>query len=192
VWLAHALTLLRLPLIPVFWFGYGTPVAPAAIGLAALSDALDGTIARRAQKRRPPPSAASEAGARPHPWGPAWWTMGAWLDPLVDKLFIAGVLIAVLVRSPHDVGLVALIAVREVALVPLVATYEIVRRHRERVAIRARPLGKATTVLQMFAIAAIAGDVPGAWVLAVASAVVGVAATIDYVRVSTIAANRGS
>jgi phosphatidylglycerophosphate synthase len=179
VWLAHALTLLRLPLIPVFWFGYGTPVAPAAIGLAALSDALDGTIARRAQRRRPPP------------W-PAWWTIGGWLDPLVDKLFIAAVLIAVIVRTPEDVGLVALVAVREIALVPLVAIYEIVRRHRARVEIRARPLGKATTVLQMIALAVIAGGAPGGLPLAIASAIVGAAATVDYVRVSTVAAHRGS
>jgi phosphatidylglycerophosphate synthase len=174
VWLAHALTLLRLPLILVVWLGYGTPVAPAAIGLAALSDAIDGTVARRAQKRRPPP------------W-PAWWTIGGWLDPLVDKLFIAAVLIAVIVRTPQDIGLVGLVAVRELALVPLVAIYEIVRRHRERVAIHARPLGKATTVLQMITIAVIAGDAPGALPLAIASAVVGTAATIDYIRVSTAA-----
>jgi len=185
VWFAHALTLLRLPLIPVFWLGYGTPVAPVAIGLAALSDALDGPIARRAQRRRPPP------------W-PAWWTIGGWLDPLVDKLFVAAVLIAMIVRSPDQLALVALVSVRELALVPLILIYEIVRRHRGRVELRARPLGKATTVVQMVTLAVIAGGGPGALPLAIASAVVGVAATIDYVRVarranvSTVADRSGS
>ena len=74
--LPNLLTLLRVPLAALIW------VAPAnalwllgLMVLAAVSDWADGFFARR-------------AGLSPE-------GLGAWLDPLCDKLFILSVLIAI-------------------------------------------------------------------------------------------------
>src|SRR3990172_3767568 len=67
---ANQLTLLRLLLVPVFALCmlYGRPGGALVIfGVAGVTDALDGLIARRT--------------------GPT--TLGAWLDPMADKLLLA-------------------------------------------------------------------------------------------------------
>src|SRR5262245_36934661 len=79
--LPNLLSLSRLPLGGVFWVALGqtatTTHALLAIGvmaLAAVTDVLDGTIARK--------RGVSTAG------------MGSWLDPICDKLFVGAVLAA--------------------------------------------------------------------------------------------------
>src|SRR4051794_1401386 len=82
--LPNLLSLSRLPLGGIFWvaLGPGNPRPPparavAALGVmsvAAVTDVLDGYIARR--------RGADLAGA------------GSWLDPVCDKLFIGAVLAA--------------------------------------------------------------------------------------------------
>src|SRR4051812_9684951 len=104
MWLANALTLSRIPLAVVFWMTYGDPrLSIALVGLAALTDAADGTVARWAQRRR---------GGAPRS------TAGEWLDPLADKIFVIGVLGAIQVHDPAPWGLIALIAARELVLIP--------------------------------------------------------------------------
>jgi phosphatidylglycerophosphate synthase len=168
MWLAHALTLARLPLIAVFFATDRGVWWAVAIGVAAVTDALDGRVARSAQGRRPPP------------W-PAWWNIGAWLDPLVDKLFILGVLAALVVHDPTDAALVALVGTRELLLVPLLGIYELVRRHRPRLPVKAHTIGKATTIVQLVSLAAIVERVPGAPILAVACAILGAVTVIHYI-----------
>jgi len=168
MWLAHALTLARLPLIAVFFATDRGAWWAVAIGLAALSDLLDGRVARRAQRQRP------------EPW-PSWWHIGTWLDPLVDKLFIAGVLVAMLLRDPGDAALVALVGVRELALVPLVAIYELVRRGRPRLPLKAHVIGKITTVVQLVSLAAIVMHLPGSVVLACGCAILGAVTVAHYI-----------
>jgi len=168
MWLAHALTLARLPLIPIFFLTDRGGWWAAAIGIAALTDTLDGRIARRAQARHP------------KPW-PSWWGIGAWLDPLVDKLFILSVLAALISHDPGDALLVGLVGVREIVLVPLVAIYELVRRGHERMELKAHAIGKITTVVQLISLAAIVVRVPGAAVLAVACAILGAITVIHYI-----------
>jgi len=169
MWLAHALTLLRLPLLAVLWLASDPPVIALAVGGAALSDLLDGPVARRALRRTPPPH-------------PTWWAIGGWLDPLVDKLFVVGALGALWWRAgapPWELGLVA---TRELLLLPLLAGYLLARRAHAPLA--AAPIGKVTTALQLITLAALAlapRSLAGA-VLAGACALLGVATCVHYAR----------
>src|SRR6185436_4450523 len=79
VWLAHGLTLSRVPLALALWWLWGDAAWSAALlALAAISDAADGMVARWAKRRGCP--------------GP---DIGGWLDPAVDKLFVVVVLAAI-------------------------------------------------------------------------------------------------
>jgi phosphatidylglycerophosphate synthase len=176
MWLAHALTLVRLPLIAVFWVTAPGAAWAAAIGAAALSDVLDGRVARRAWRLHPPPH-------------PSWWSIGGWLDPLVDRLFVFGLIGATLARAPQDAAIVLLVALRDLALVPLVAIYELMRRNRPRLPVRAHPIGKLTTVVQLVALAAIVMHAPGVGLLAVGCAILG-AATVAHYVIAAIAVDR--
>jgi phosphatidylglycerophosphate synthase len=176
MWLAHALTLIRIPLIAVFWLAAPGIAWAVAIAAAAVSDALDGRVARRALRVHPPPH-------------PGWWSIGSWLDPLVDRLFVFGLLAATLARAPENTAIVLLVALRDLALVPLVAIYELVRRGRPRLPIYAHPIGKLTTVVQLIALAAIVMHVPGVGLLAVGSAVLG-ALTVAHYVMAAIAVDR--
>lgn len=166
MWLANALTLSRIPLGVAFWATYGhRGWSTALVVLAALTDAIDGTVARRAQRR----SGFSGASA------------GEWLDPMADKVFVILVLGAIQVHDPAPWGLVALIAARELVLIPLVAAYRLVAPGRAPHAFKASPLGKAATVAELAAIAALILRSPAALPLAVATAALGLAAVISYI-----------
>jgi phosphatidylglycerophosphate synthase len=140
VWLAHALTLLRIPLALALWWTWGDPVwSVAIVAVAALTDTADGRVARWAQRR----------GAR----GP---DIGGWLDPAVDKLFVAIVLAAIWAhtRLAHKTAVIALTGARELVLIPLVAVY-LVRRRQHR-PLHADRFGKLATVAQFIALCVIA------------------------------------
>lgn len=161
MWLPHLLTLARLPLAVAFAWAYGQPVlALALIALAALTDALDGRLARRARAR----------GAS----GP---DVGGWLDPLVDKVFVVVVLAVIWVHQ-GDWRVLALVGARELLFLPLVALY-LVKRTRAR-ELHADPIGKVATVAQFVALGVIV--VHPAWSLAVALGAggLGVAAAVHY------------
>jgi phosphatidylglycerophosphate synthase len=162
MWLAHALTLSRIPIALALTQTYGNVRwAVALIALAALTDTLDGNVARYMQRR---------GRSRP--------AIGGWLDPLVDKVFVLVVLATIWVHT-RDVVLVGLIAAREVVLVPLALAY--VARGYPTSHLRARPLGKAATVAQ-FVACGVAVAVPDrALPFAVLAAALGIAATAHYV-----------
>ena len=163
MWLAHLLTLSRFPIALGLTQTYGaTWPTVALIAIAAATDSLDGAVARAARKR----------GSR----GPE---IGAWLDPLVDKLFVVIVLATIWVHT-HDVLLIALIAAREVILVPLVIAYLVQRRPTSH--LRADPIGKAATIAQFVALA-VAVAAPG-WALpaAVVAAALGLLAVGHYIH----------
>ncbi len=162
MWLAHLLTLSRFPIALGLTQTYGETLPTVLlIALAALTDALDGTVARAAKRR----------GAT----GP---DIGGWLDPLVDKLFVVIVLATIWVHT-RDVALIALIAAREIVLVPLLVAYLV--QHRPASHLRADPIGKAATIAQFVALA-VAVAAP-AWALPVAgiAAVLGLLAVGHYV-----------
>lgn len=140
VWLAHALTVLRIPLALALWWTWGDPVwSVVIVAAAALTDTADGRVARWAQRR----------GAR----GP---DIGGWLDPAVDKLFVAVVLTAIWVhtRIPHKTAVIALTGARELVLVPMVAVY--LARRRQHHPLHADRFGKLATVAQFIALCVIA------------------------------------
>ena len=169
LWIAHALTLVRIPLAIAFYFTYDTPhLALAAIGTAALTDTLDGTVAR-ALKRR---------GAG----GP---DIGGWLDPAMDKIFVVLVVIALWLRT-HDALLLVLVGARELLFVPLAAVY--LARRQVRATLHADPIGKAATVAQFCTLAVIVAWPRYALPAAIVTAALGVAAVVGYLRASSAAA----
>jgi phosphatidylglycerophosphate synthase len=125
--LANALTLARAPLAALIWVAPREPGwLLGIIALAGLSDVLDGRLARAARRRRlargqdPGNIEAAEA-------------IGAWLDPLLDKLFVLSVLVAVGTSYPVSPIHLALIAAREITLLPLAAAYLVARARARRV-----------------------------------------------------------
>ena len=167
IWLADLLSLSRLPLAVVFWLTATEPAwALAVIGAAALTDALDGRVARYARRRG--------ASRRVE--------IGGWLDPLCDKIFAVVALVALVVRAETPIALVALVAARDLLVTPLVLLYRLSPwRRRHRVELRASLAGKLTTVAQFVVLVALVVELPGVIVLAVITAVVGVIATAQYV-----------
>jgi cardiolipin synthase (CMP-forming) len=172
MWLAHLLTLSRLPLAALFWLVADSPgSALAVLVIGAATDVVDGPIARFVMRRR---AARGE---------PAPSRMGEWLDPLCDKTFVLSVLIAVWWRLELPPWMVLAIATREVILVPIAAVYRFTPwlRGRLKYRFRAGPLGKATTVLQIGALTALLFGHPAVVALAMAAAAVGLLAAIDYI-----------
>jgi cardiolipin synthase len=166
MWLANALTVSRVPLAVVFWVTYGNLAwSIALVVLAALTDALDGTVARWAMRRR----------------GVTGSTAGEWLDPLADKAFVILVLGAIQTHDPAPWGLIALIAARELVVIPLAAAYRLVMPSRMPHAFKAGTLGKAATIAELAAILALILRSPLALPIAIAAATLGVAAVITYI-----------
>ena len=162
MWLAHALTLSRLPIAVGLTQTYGNVAwSVALIALAALTDALDGNVARWMQRR---------GHTRPD--------IGGWLDPLVDKIFVIVVLATIWVHT-HDVLLIGLIAAREIVLVPLVIAYLVRRQPSSH--LHADAIGKAATIAQFIACAVAVAEPRAALPVAAVAAVLGLAAVVHYV-----------
>lgn len=166
MWLAHALTLSRIPIAVIFWLTYGDwRWSLGLVALAAVTDALDGTVARRAKRRSGDP--------RP--------SIGEWLDPLADKTFIIVVLGAIQVHDPVPWGLVALIVARELVLIPLAAIYRLVVHGRGEHAFQADAIGKAATIAELVAIAALVVRSSLVVPLAVIAGTLGLIAVVHYI-----------
>lgn len=164
MWLAHALTLSRLPIALALTQTFGDRMWSALLVLlAAATDAADGTVAR-AMKRR----------------GSLGPDIGGWLDPVIDKMFVA-IVLGTIWWHTHDGLLLALIAAREIALAPLLLVY--LAKRRPLRTLHARPIGKTATIAQFLACATAVVDVHYAWPFAIAAAVLGVAAVVDYIVV---------
>jgi phosphatidylglycerophosphate synthase len=166
--LPNLLSLSRLPLGGLFWITLGpTPthavLALGVMALAAGTDVLDGTIARR--------RGVASAG------------MGSWLDPICDKLFVGAVLAALYFERGVPLWLLAIIVARELLQLPMVLVYRLfpTLRHWLRYDFRASPLGKAATITQFLAIGALILGWP-ALVLAWGAFGLGITALVDYVR----------
>src|SRR5436309_1933930 len=160
----NALTLVRILLVPVLVVvlleatPHGSTVAAAVFAVAALTDGLDGYIAR---SRR------------------AITTFGKVMDPIADKLLIAGALITLVSLHRVAAWVAMVIIAREFAVSGLR-----VAAGQQGVVIPASPLGKVKTVVQVAAIlAVIATGKHGAWwaqVLLYVSVLVTVVSGADY------------
>ncbi|MGH8143345.1 MAG: CDP-diacylglycerol--glycerol-3-phosphate 3-phosphatidyltransferase [Steroidobacteraceae bacterium] len=133
----NVLTWLRILAIPaiVLLFLYGSrhpagaadPIAGVLFALAALTDTLDGYLARRlGQTTR----------------------LGTFLDPVADKLIVAVALVLIVSRDPHTIIVLtaAVIIGREIAISAL---REWMAGIGQRTAVAVSRIGKFKTVLQM-------------------------------------------
>ncbi|HET6147190.1 MAG TPA: CDP-alcohol phosphatidyltransferase family protein [Polyangia bacterium] len=176
----NLLSLSRIPLGVAFWFALGASAALvsgafAILALAALTDVLDGYLARRLAAR-----AVGGTGGAVEPGG----GVGAWLDPICDKLFVASVLAAILVRRQPPIWVLMLIVSRELVQLPIGVVYRFLPALRSwlRYDFRASVLGKGATVAQFIAIAALILGHPWIRLFAFLSFVLGIAALVDYFR----------
>jgi cardiolipin synthase len=139
--------------------------------LAGTTDILDGWLERRQREKRGEAQGPVES-------------IGAWLDPLCDKIFMISLLTAITVARSLPLWLVPLVALREIlqTLVAIGAKALPALRKRLHFKFGANVLGKATTVAQFLAIGAILLNQPGQIPLALAAACLGLAAVVVYVR----------
>ena len=150
------LTLSRLLMAGGVWFAPSSPALLLALmAAAAVSDMLDGWLARRL---------GSAGGA------------GVWLDPLCDKVFVLSALAAVWVARRPPLWVLPVIGAREL----LQAFTWLIFRKRHRFEFRAALIGKLATVLQFAAVALILLGGPGVIPVSLAAGVAGTVAALYY------------
>ena len=167
---ANQLTLLRMLLVAPFvltvlYDMYGW--ALAIFLFAAITDLFDGLVARRAGQQT---------------------TLGAWLDPVADKLLIFSMVIVLTLPSdaPHGLPLwlTVLMISRDVAIVATVAVINLAVGHRT---FKPSPLGKlATAIFLSTGVAVLVAnyldrEMPIVWAFIYTSLTVTLASAIDYV-----------
>ncbi len=152
--LPNALTLVRILLVPVLIVALtgevpgGSAVAAAVFALAALTDGLDGYIARSRQSIT---------------------TFGKVMDPVADKLMVAAALISLVSLNKLAPWVAMVIIAREFAVSGLR-----IAAGQQGVVIPASGLGKLKTIVQVVAVLALiaAPDYKDAWVQALVYAMV--------------------
>ncbi|HEV7845406.1 MAG TPA: CDP-diacylglycerol--glycerol-3-phosphate 3-phosphatidyltransferase [Thermoleophilaceae bacterium] len=162
--LPNALTLVRILLVPVLVVALtvetpgGSTVAALVFAIAALTDGLDGYIARSRQ---------------------AITNFGKVMDPVADKLMIAAALISLVSLERLAAWVAMVIIAREFAVTGLR-----IAGGQQGVVIPASGLGKIKTIVQVVAVLALiaANDASDAWVQALVYAMVAitVASGADY------------
>ncbi|GAB6088176.1 CDP-diacylglycerol--glycerol-3-phosphate 3-phosphatidyltransferase [Alkaliphilus crotonatoxidans] len=130
--LANKLTILRILLVPVFMIfllnkiPYGVPIAAGIFIIAAITDTLDGYIARKKNMIT---------------------NFGKFMDPLADKLLVSAALISLVQMGRLSAWVVVVIIAREFTISILRAVAA-----AEGVVIAASWWGKAKTITQIIAI----------------------------------------
>lgn len=153
------LTLSRLPLAVAFLLVTSTQLRLLILAVAAATDLLDGTIARRIGSSR---------------FGPV-------IDPVADKLFMLAAFIVVALSGQLHFFEVAGVLIRDL-MATLAFIYVVVTR-RPR-AIPARLGGKAVTVAQLLTLLAFLTESPYLRPLAWSTAAIALYAIWDYGRVA--------
>ncbi|NLV92685.1 MAG: CDP-diacylglycerol--glycerol-3-phosphate 3-phosphatidyltransferase [Firmicutes bacterium] len=158
--LPTTLTIVRIVLVPVFMalvlvkIPYGAYFAALVFILAAITDGLDGYIARsRNQVTK----------------------LGQLLDPIADKLLISGALVSLVQMNLVSAWVAMIIIGREFAVsgLRMVAV-------TEGIVIAASKLGKIKTITQIVAIVAILLQLPGALFLLWLAALITIVSAVDY------------
>ncbi|HSS64957.1 MAG TPA: CDP-diacylglycerol--glycerol-3-phosphate 3-phosphatidyltransferase [Gammaproteobacteria bacterium] len=132
----NSLTVFRILLIPVFVavfylpFAWANAVSAAIFALAAITDWLDGFLARTLNQTS---------------------RFGAFLDPVADKLMVAAVLVLIVQADPRAVVAVPAIIIigREIAVSAL---REFMALIGERTRVKVAVVGKVKTTAQMLAL----------------------------------------
>lgn len=159
--LANKITILRMLLVPVFLFfilvnvPYGSYIATGVFIISALTDTLDGYIARSRNQIT---------------------KFGKFMDPLADKLLVTAALVALVENGTLSTGIVMIIIAREFAITgfrTLAASDGIV--------IAASPWGKAKTVTQIIAIVAALMKMPYYQILMGAAVAITIISGVDYI-----------
>jgi CDP-diacylglycerol--glycerol-3-phosphate 3-phosphatidyltransferase len=140
----NVLTLIRIILIPVLVIVFYMPgqwtyqLSAAIFGLAALTDLLDGYLARRWNQTSP---------------------FGAFLDPVADKLMVAVALVLLVQDNPAPLFAIpaAIIIGREIAISAL---REWMAEIGARTKVAVSVVGKLKTTLQMIAILLLLYKIP--------------------------------
>ena len=162
--LPNALTVVRILLVPVVVVALivespgGSVIAAVGFALAALTDGLDGYIARTQQSVT---------------------NFGKVMDPVADKLMVAAALIALVSLDRLEAWVAMVVIAREFAVSGLR-----IAAGQQGVEIPSSKLGKAKTIVQVAAVLALiaASDHDAAWVQALvySMVVITVASGADY------------
>jgi CDP-diacylglycerol---glycerol-3-phosphate 3-phosphatidyltransferase len=171
--LPNVITLSRMLLIPFFVLIYLVPakgtylLASALFGLAALTDWLDGYLARRLKQTTP---------------------FGAFLDPVADKLIVVSALV-VLIGHHADLWLTLpgiIIIGREIVISAL---REWMAEMNRRGIVGVRWIGQVKTTVQMIAIVVLLANPPGSspllavgYVMLYVAAVLTLWSMVSYMR----------
>ena len=157
--IADTITVLRLPLAVAFPLVNDWVWRSVILAVAAGTDLLDGPLARRFGSSR----------------------FGPFLDPLVDKLFMASAFGAVLFSGRLRFYEILAVLARDIVAA---AAFFAVTFLRRPLSISARPGGKAVTVAQTLTLAAFLFDSPLLRPLAWATGAIAIYAIWDYQRVA--------
>jgi cardiolipin synthase len=132
--LPNSLTLLRLFSIPLFLGLLGYRHYRAALwvfGFAALTDSLDGTVAR---------------------WFDARTELGSFLDPFADKLMLVSAFVVLTMDGDFPPWLFGIVIIRDVIIV--FGYFLVVFLTGERIPVRPSYVGKASTFFQLACVVA--------------------------------------
>lgn len=157
-------SLSRVPLAVAFPFVEESAAASLVVlSLAALTDVVDGYLARRLDMATP---------------------TGAVLDGITDKLFVATVVVSLVASGRLPAWGVVPLAMRELGELPLVAWWLVSRPQRKTKADepKANWIGKAATVLQFVTVVACILGTPAEAPLLMATGVTGAIAAAFYWR----------
>jgi cardiolipin synthase (CMP-forming) len=158
--LPNVLSLSRLALAPLFVVLRWPEARLALVALAALTDVLDGWLARRQR-------ITSRAGAI--------------LDPVADRLFVLTALAVFVAEGELSLAQVLLLLTRDIATTIGFFVARVTPWLR-RVELRARIAGKAVTALQVAALVAVLLLPAAVNALVVVTALMSVVAIADYTR----------
>jgi cardiolipin synthase len=162
---ADLISALRIPLAVAFLLVPSTSWRLIILGAAALTDLLDGPVARR-------------LGGSP---------LGPVVDPIADKLFMAAAVGVVAFSGRLQIYEIVGVLLRDI--VATVAFAGTVISHEPR-AIPARSSGKAVTVAQILTLVAFLIDSPYLRPIAWATTLIAIIAIWDYYRVAPRAQKR--
>lgn len=163
-WLPNAISILRIALVvPILWLAATGRYAPAVVlfVIAAFSDGVDGYLAKRY----------------------AWHTrLGALLDPVADKLLVAGVFVVLTLDGLIPVWLTTIVILRDVVIVGGATAYNFLVRPVEGEPTR---ISKLNTALELLLLVFVLSQAAFGWPPAVSVTVLG-AAVLVTVAVSGI------